>query len=103
MRSSAAKYLRHNVPQDEIEKVAAMLVEDEDLLRETRDFVDEKLDKDDFVMGIDRGGGETKIKRKRAGRWPIYEVLGKDGVWWEVDDPVWAFAMARLYFQKNRN
>lgn len=100
MTNSAANYLRRNIPKDDVEKTAALLVEDDAVLRETRSYIDEKLLKSTEIKAIDRGGRVTKIRQKRAGRWPKYEVYGEDGSWWELDDPIWAFAMAKLYLQK---
>jgi hypothetical protein len=56
----------------------------------------------DTVVGIDRGGKKTNIKReeKAKGKYD-YFVQGQDGSWNKPDERIWVVAMYALW-QKNK-
>lgn len=54
------------------------------------------------VLGIDRGGRETKLKREGAPGKYKYFVQGADGNWVEPDERIWIVSMYGLW-QDSRN
>ncbi len=50
---------------------------------------------------MDRSLRKTKLRRISAGRYPKYEVLGKDNNWYRLNDNLWAMAMLKLKLDKS--
>lgn len=82
---------------DELDKMVARLVYSNQDANRVRKALDDRFNKGATdVRGVDRGGRETKIRRTGELGARKFEIMGKDGVWHEPEEKVWAYAMFEL-------
>lgn len=87
---------------DALDRMVAKLVRSYQDANRVRKALDERFNKGAlFVVGIDRGGGLTKIKRVGPEGRRRYLIEGKDGSWYEPEEKIWAMAMFELGRKKS--